>query len=730
MSGQHDFDPELNEVLGDPELLRIARLMSGSTTPEPPLDDAFKSGLRRQLMAEAWKTAEGGNAWWRKPFQPQAMAWAGAAAVVVIAASVVFYTASQPPGPITEVIVGSPQEGSPSVPTHQAILVSFNQPMDHTSTENAVQVTPATTVAFRWGGDTQLYVQPTSGDLAPNTQYQITIGPTAKTQAGTKLDTPKTVTFVTQPVPSPSAPPSPSPRNNSLLTNQAELTTAYPPAGATYPPVWSADSKTVYFVGGGGALEAVPAAGGPAKTLVADGVSLLALAPAGDRLAYVRAGKIEILTLASGTTAELTVSPAPTVLSWVKDQLYWGSTDGVYQETAAGPSRIATIPPPNDDTAVVSIAPDGTHAAYAGAKALHLLDLASGKTVDLVGGTTSFQAWSPDGSRIVYGNVIADLKGRTITSLAAADVSWSAKNEILLGSDTGLYAVRPDGSGLLKLSDGTYNAPVWAPDSSTFVFLRAGLWVATAPAPAPVPAATDQALSVVGSFMDARLRNNPDKAQQFLDDAAKAVYNSGTPALIPTGDPAFKRYYVLTSEADPSSPNTVRVVVRLVFGNGKVEKDTVEETLTLKREQATDPFLIDAAAASAPRDLGKGPEVVAVKVAPTEIDVTFDSDLVPTTVAGVTVQDANGVTVTVTPGYSDRVVTLTGVQLTPGAHYRLVVLPTVLDVGSRHTATEYDLDLIGPAPDATSGGATPTPSPAPSPSPSPSASQSPSPTAS
>src|SRR5690348_774914 len=190
------FDPELNEVLGDPELIRIARLMSRSTTPEPPLDDAFKTGLRRQLMAEAWKSAEGRNAWWRRPFQPHTMAWAGAAAVVLIAASVVFYTASQPPGAITEVVVQSPQDGG-SVPVHQAILVSFNQPMDHASTEGAVQVTPATTVAFRWGGDTQLYVQPTSGDLAPNTQYQITIGPGAKTQAGTKLDTPKTVTFVT-----------------------------------------------------------------------------------------------------------------------------------------------------------------------------------------------------------------------------------------------------------------------------------------------------------------------------------------------------------------------------------------------------------------------------------------------------------------------------------------------------------------------------------------------------
>ena len=701
------FDPELNEVLGDPELIRIARLMSTSTTPEPPLDDAFKTGLRRQLMAEAWERAEGGNAWWRVSFRPQIMAWAGAAAVVVIAASVVFYTASQPPSGTATIVVGSPQDGG-SVPVHEAILVSFNQPMDHASTENAVQVTPATTVAFRWSGDTQLYVQPTSGDLAPNTQYLVTIGPGATTQAGTKLDTPKTVTFVTQPVPTPAAPPSPSPRNNSLLTNQAQLTTAYPPTGTTYPPVWSADSKTVYFVGGGGALEAIPAGGGQAKTLVPDGVSLPAMAPAGDRLAYVRAGKIEVLTLASGATSEIAPDPAPTTLRWVKDQLEWGSSDGVFTVGDGGPVRIAAGP--DRSGTAVSIAPDGTHALFQSGDGLLIVDVASGRASSLCGGgcATTFEGWSADGTRVVYGGVIASLTGRTITSVPGSSMSWSANNEILLGSDTGLYEMRPDGlGGITHLADGTYNLPVWAPDSATFVFVRSGLWVATAPPASAPPPTADAALTVVNAFMNARLHNNPDQAQQYLDDAAKAVYNSGTPPLIPTGTPAFKRFYVLMSEVDPSSANTVRVVVRLVFGGPKIEMGTVEETLTLKREQATDPFLIDAVTASAPRVLGRGPEVVAVKITSTEIDVTFDSDLVPTTIAGVTLQDANGMTVSVTPAYSDRVMTLTGAQLTPGAHYRLVVLPTVLDVGGRHTTSEYDLDLIGPAPGATTGSATP-----------------------
>jgi len=715
-----EMDPELNDVLGDPELIRLARLLSTASAPEPPLDDAFRSALRRQLMARAWETAEGKNAWWRRMFAPAGLAWVGAAAVVVLVASVVLYTTGQPTnsGPF-QIVVRSPQQDSASVPLHQAILVSFNQPMDHGSTEKAVQVVPATTVAFRWSGDQQLYVQPTSGNLAPNTQYQVTIGPGAKTQTGTPIASPTTITFVTQPTASPSPPPSPSPKPNAL--GQVELTGAYPPSGTAYPVVWSADSSTIYFVGAGGALQSVPAKGGAAKTLVPDGVSLPAIAPAGDRLAYVRGGKIEILDLTGGTTVEVLVDSPPTALRWVNDRLYWGTSTAVFRLETGGPSKLADIQPLSGS--IISIAPDGRHALAQVTDSLLIVDLASGKTNPLCGGgcATTFQTWSPDGSRVVYNGVIANLTGKTLTSLAAADVSWSAKNEILLGSDTGLFAVRPDGTGLVQLANGTFNQPVWAPDSTTFAFVRAGLWAATAPPPAPTPPVADQAVAVVVAFMDARVQGNPDRATLFLDDAGKAAYNSGKPALLPIADTgAFKRYYVLTSEVDPSSANTVRVVVRLVFAKGKVEKTAIEETLTLTRAQATDPFLIDGATAGSQRDLGKGPEVVAVKVSATGIEVTFDSDLVPTTAAGVTLQDSKGMALSATQTYAERVVTFSGLQLTPAAHYRLVVLPSVQDVAGRHEASEYDLDLLGPGSDVTSGGVTPTPAPGPSPSPTPS----------
>ena len=727
MSGQH-FDAELNEVLQDPELLRLAGMLSQAETPAPPLDDAFKSALRRQLMDVAWRSAEGKDSWWRRWLSPPRLSWVGAAAVVVLVASVVIYTAAQPPGGFNEVVIQSPQQDQSAVALRQPILVSFNQPMDHPSTEKAVQITPATNVNFAWNGDAQMYIQPVSGDLAPNTQYQVTIGPGALTKAQQPLSTPTTITFVTtQSTPAPPPQVSPTPRvTTSLLTNQQQLATI--PSAASSSPLWSPDSTTVYFVGPGGALLSVPAKGGSPATLVAAGASLPAIDAGGGRLAYVSAGKIAILSLATKSTDEITPPSAPTTLSWVGETLYFGTSDGVY---SVGDTLVKRATIQSDQAVtVISIAPDGLSAVYQSASSLFLLEIAGGGNVQLggAGAAGTFQGWSPNGHRVVYGNAIADLHGKTVFKLPEGDVAWSVKDVILLGSDTGIFSIRPDGTDLTKLADGTFHSPAWAPDSSTFVYVRGdALWAATAPAAKSPPSPTLQASAVVNAFMHARQDNDPDKARGYLDDSGKAAYGSGNPALIPSGDLQFKRFYILVAEVDPTSTNSVRVVVRMVFGKNKQEKVAIEETLAVQRALSTDPFLIDGVSVSRQRDLGKGPEVVTVKVTDTEVVVTFDSDLLPSSVGGVILQDSTGAAVQVTPVYSDRSVTFSGLQLTAGAHYRLVVQPSLEDVGNRHPAAEYDLDLVGPAPETTSGGGS-TPPPAPSPSPVPEPSPVPSPT--
>lgn len=719
-------DPELDDVLQDEELMRIADLLHSARLPEPPIDDAFRSALRRQLMQKAWGTGDSGVPWWRKVFAPPGLAWASATVGVVLIASLVVFMSTQPPSGTLDIEIQSPVADSSSVKLSQPILVFFNQPMDHPSTEAAVQITPATTVGFSWRSNT-LAVEPKSGTLAPNTQYQVTIGPGAKTASGQLLAEPKTITFVTQPTKPATLPtPAPTVTPNALPGGVQRL--APLPQGVFYTPQWSADSSTIYFVGSGGALQSVSAKGGDVKVLVPDGVSLPALSPSGDRIAYMRGGKLVILTLADNTTTELTLTSAPTAIAWAKDKLLFGTRDGVYSATPNGPVKLATLDGANEATAVISIAPDGAHAAFASAMGLFLLDAATGATVNLggVGAGTTFQGWSPDGSRVLYNGVIADLEGHTVATMPSGDPSWSAQNEILLGSDTELNEVRPDGSGLVKLADGTYHNPVWAPNSTSFAFLRGqALWASSAPPPPPPPSAVDAASARVTAFMEARLNGDSSGASAFLDADGRKAYGEGGPALVPDRDAGFKRSYILTAEPDASGPSAVRVVVRLVFGHGKNEKSLVEETLTLRRQLSTDPFVIHGVSAGKERDLGKGAEVVAIDVQASTLKITFDSDLTPETVAGgVVLLDSTGKQVGDAPTYANRTVTITGLLLTPGATYRLQVMTTVQDVHGKGVASEYDLDLIGPGAyssgDHQDGGTTPSPSPEPgTPSPAP-----------
>ncbi len=737
MNAHHD--PELDEILQDQELRSIGGLLSAASRAEPPLDEAFRSGLRRQLMQQAWDMSEGRHSWWKRAFAPPGLAWVGATAGILLIASVVIFYMGQPAGSFNQVVVNSPIDGSNAVALQQPILVAFNQPMDHPSTEAAVQIAPATNVTFSWSSN-NLYVQPATGTLAPNTQYQVTIGPTAKTASGQPLTTAqtKTITFVTQPPPTPAPTPSPTPRASlspgSLLTG--ERTLAPLGGGASTASVqWSADSSTVYFVSGG-ALKLVPATGGDVTVVAPDGVSSLALSPAGDRLAYVRNGKLEVLTFAAGSTSELVVTPAATIVGWASDKLVWATTGGFFTEGASTPAPLAPLPSTGAVTAV-SISPDGSQAVYTQDHNLFVLDLTTAKSTQLGQTDAAFEGWSPSGAQLLYrgadSTAIVDVQGSSFGTVAAADASWSAEDAILLGTDTDLYEVHPDGSNKTKLASGTYHGPVWAPNATAFTFFRSGaIWTATAPGLPPLPSALDQAAAVVNSFMQARQNGLADQAASYLDANGRLAYAAGGPNLIVGGDdPRFSRYYVLTQELTSTQPEIATFTVRLVLTHGKLDVNELEESLTLVLDPTSHKFVIDQASAGARRALGKGAEVVAVDVAADTIKVTFDSDLAPATVqGGVLVLDAKGNPVDGQATYAGRVVTITGLNLKPGGQYKLVVLTTVRDVSGQNVASEYDLTVFGPAlknhgDHKGAGGVTASPGPSPSPSPSPT----PSPTA-
>jgi hypothetical protein len=696
MNSYHD--PELDDVLQEDELRHIASVLASAQTPEPPLDDAFRTGLRRQLMKEAWAMSEGRERWWRRMFAPPGLAWAGAAAGLLLIAAVVLWNGTNPIGQST-VVFHTNVDGNRSVALQQPILVAFNQPMDHPSTEAAVKITPATTVTFSWSANT-LAVQPASGNLAPNTQYKVTIGAGAKTAKGKQLSNAKTITFVTQPPPTPAPQPSPRATPTNALGEKPLTTLA---GAATFHGQWSADSSTLYVIDGGGALKVVKASGGAATIIAPDGVTAMSIAPAGDRIAYIRAGKIEVLTFASGQTAELAPAAPPTLVGWAKDRLLWATASAIDTQGSDGGTQQVAALPSSGSVSAVSIAPDGGHAIYSQDGKLFVLDLSSGSSLQLGQGTATFAGWSPDGQDLLYATddqvVVADTQGVTQTTLARADAAWSAQDAILLGSDTNLSQVRPDGSNMTRLGNGTYHSPLWAPNGTTFAFVRGGsVWIATAPALPPVPSALDDATDAVDSFMNARLKGDTDVAGTHLDDNGKKAYGSGGIKLTISGNPQFSRYYILTSELTSTDPDEALFVVRLVLSTpDKIDVSDYEETLNLVRDPNSKQFVIDAASATQPHDLGKGAQVVSMDVASDSVKVTFDSDLDPGTVAdGVTIVDSKGKQVDATVTYANRVVTLSGLNLKEGAQYSLVVRTGVRDVQGQNVSAEYDLGFAGP----------------------------------
>ncbi len=731
MSMQHD--PELDDVLQDQELIRLAELLRGGRMSDPPLDDAFRSALRRQLMNRAWGMGGGGAPWWQKAFGPAPLAWAGAAAGVVLIAAVVIYNATNPSTGGFQVDVTSPMSDQSAVRLQQPILVKFNQPMDHASTEAAVQITPATTVAYSWDANT-LAVLPTSNGLAPNTQYQVTVGPGAKTASGQFLSAPKTITFVTQPPPSPSPTPSPSPSPTprGVLTGLHLLANVQ---GGITNVVWSSDSSTVYFIAGKAALQSVAATGGEVTVIAPDGVTSAAISPAGDQLAYVRNGKIEILTLVGqAATSEVVPTPAAVIVGWAKGGVEWTAADGVYTQGADGPVKLTSLPAIGAVTAM-SLSPDGSHLAFTQDQSLRVMEVATGNSVALGVSGAQFLGWSPDGTGVMYSGpqavVASDVFGKTISTLPTGEPSWSSVDEIILGSDTDLWDVRPDGSGLTKLAEGTYQNPIWAPNATAFTYFRAGvLYTASAPLPATKPSALDAAASVVKVFMDARKAGQLDKAVALLDDNGRKVYAGSNPGLnlLVGGDPTFSRYYLLTQEITGTQPDTAQFVVRLVFSHDKIDVSTYEETLTLVRTQGSQQFLVDQSTIGPTLALGRGAEVVSVEVWPGTVKVTFDSDLLQSTVpTGVIILDSKGKQIGATPVYSSRTVSFNNLDLKPGKTYKLVVLSTVKDVGGNNFAAEYDLTFVGPDNSKAAkqhGGEAPSPSPearaSPTPAPSPS----------
>jgi TolB protein len=108
-----------------------------------------------------------------------------------------------------------------------------------------------------------------------------------------------------------------------------------------------------------------------------------------------------------------------------------------------------------------------------------------------------YPSWSPDGDRIVFNSnltgdhvmYIVDVDGSHLVDLSSVgegwQVDWSPDGRSILFSShrdhpddyTDIYVMRPDGSGVERLTDARAYTPAWSPDGSYVVFSAPGLFV-------------------------------------------------------------------------------------------------------------------------------------------------------------------------------------------------------------------------------------------------------------
>jgi len=700
-----DFE-ELDELFSDPEDRRLAAILTSVQAPEVTADPAFRSQLRRELMQEAWGRSErrrrkGGGASWRALFTPPGFAWAGAVAGVVMIALVVV-ALSHGPGRDGTVYVTYNVDPIHPVAAVQPIEVKFSQPMDPTSTQAAVQITPATQVNFQWTDPTTLKITPASGSFAPNTQYTVNIAPTvAKTATGAAVPAVKPALFTVaptpSPVPTPSATPSVSPTPPAAISGEHQVA-----SGSASAMAWLPDGSALLYIAGDGRLMKASASGSaPPVAVAGPGVLRFAVSPDGSTAIFASAGAVSTVGV-DGSKPNQLAAVATLAVGWSADK-----PEYVTDSSVVTPTGEVKLDHALAAGSAVALSPDGSRLWYGG----HVLDLTSKKVSDWPSPPPTFLAWSPDSQRVLYSNAsglaVAAFDGSspvTVSGSVVSGASWSRASLIVYSGGGGLRAIdltaAPPNDE--QVAAGEYAQPVLAPAGQNLAFARSGgIWAARLlkGTTASSAASLDKAATVVTSFMQARAGGSADQAQGFLDAQGRRDFTTqGGPQLLRSTTPKLSRSFTVLSGSTASG---ARFVERLVLADaaGK-DVDQLDEALTL----VTDPsgaILVDHAVDGAAFAYGGGPAVLAVTRDGNSYKVEFDSDLTPASVAGgIRLVDAAGKPLALQPSVQGRTVTL---PAPAGAGpIRLVVLPGLKDKNGHGAAAEYDLDLSALAPGAAS----------------------------
>jgi dipeptidyl aminopeptidase/acylaminoacyl peptidase len=704
------FDPELEDLFRDDPDLRETAQQIRAARPDVEADPRFQNRLRAQLVAEAARGRGplGIRRGWR--LGPSHAAWGGAIlGVALIGATVLTFISGSPADRTITAI--SDVSAQPELNPDHVITVAFNQPMDEVTVEKGVRIQPATKVAYSWHDNT-LLISPVY-HLAGNTAYTVTIKQDyIKATSGASASAPLVIPFATAPTPPPAVgvatPPSLAPSvvgsnvtggsllfapDGSVVSTEglapqaptfAPVATATPSSTTSPSPSASASPSATPTVSSspapGGVVE-FPATGSPAQ--LGPAATAAAFSPNGSYLATAvddgNGGSKIVVSLSDGTQRlRLTDSTVPvTALTWSSnDRIVYTTGSAVYSVDLSRTTQ--TLYTQISGASITALDPGGSYAYVAPVSGTggDLVNITTGTAQQLQGAVADV-AFSGDGSTVAWvdeassqarlfteavgqnapasvsvlnpsaqlADVTLDIDGDEVAYLATASGSAPQLVVAQLPSGTPLAVGSPASASSIAVSPGGNQVAFISNTGAGPVVEEASVPGATAArVGAQIPAAAN---STLHAFVEAQVRD--DLATLATLSAPGVNAEASTPSTL-------SREYVISTYLTPQGVVSANVELIVDPTTGHASAEVASETLSLVRMSPGNGYLVNSILSTPLHDESSGPHVVQVSSSTasgvTTLQVSFDSDLNPFTVAGAfTVLSASGAPLSSTASY-------------------------------------------------------------------------------